>query len=83
MSKRQKIEAWAVAGPTGILRRVDLDYGKTYGFSDEHLVRLVPHDPRADAVVRAAVAVVRGGQIHITPESRRLIHAVELLEKKQ
>lgn len=84
----KKIEAWALMSADGV--RIAGCFGSSPDFGyvakDETVVRLVPHDPRATRVVRAAVKYashLEGEETTLSGDELcgRLLDAVSALRK--
>ena len=78
--KRRKVEAWASVWPDGVVKI----HGHAINAKDcaaPHIktVRLVEHDPARDAVVRAAVRLVKE---RFESSGDELVAAVEQLQCK-
>lgn len=85
--KRRRVEAWAVvdfenvitAGPMA-KRKHATDIARDFPEAGERVVKLVEHNPAADAVVRAALKWFYADDFdgEVTPD---LFRAIERLEK--
>ncbi len=82
--KRKRIEAWVTVDEYGVV--LCLSHEKLLKFEDGWRdVRMVEHEPAAEAVVRAATKLIRNGTTNFRfPNNlHKLITTIERLEKRR